>query len=339
MTHRRFYWLEKLQVQLSTAAAMLAVYFLVWPLLRPADPEMPLTFLVGDHVAALGTFALLAVVLAVVVGLLTVTARPEGALMAVVLGLAAAALRSGDFSALLRLEQDRTSSLFVTMILETLLLAAIVLAAAVIVALVRRSVAKLWPRAAFHSPLEGVLPNADLARPQFLTIALTAGGGIEGYLVASKVSKTPPKADAKAVKAAAPAALLTRGAYCFGLALAVAGILLMLLLRSDSRGQVIFAIIVAFAAAMLIAHQLFPGPFVLAAFLLPLVAAVVFYVLGSTANVGSGPQDWTAVPVYCRALPVDWMTFGTGGAMLGYWVSSRIYDMRHLEAAQKDDNE
>jgi hypothetical protein len=41
------------------------------------------------------------------------------------------------------------------------------------------------------------------------------------------------------------------------------------------------------------------------------------------------------VQPYAYALPIDWMTVGEGGALLGYWVSQRIHEIRHFEKAQK----
>ena len=50
--------------------------------------------------------------------------------------------------------------------------------------------------------------------------------------------------------------------------------------------------------------------------LLPLALGVAFYLLGSMTQTGANPQDWTNVPKYARALPIDWMTFGIGGGMV-----------------------
>ena len=35
--------------------------------------------------------------------------------------------------------------------------------------------------------------------------------------------------------------------------------------------------------------------------------------------------------MYARVLPIDWLTFGIGGGLLGHWLSSRMHEAKHIE--------
>ena len=41
------------------------------------------------------------------------------------------------------------------------------------------------------------------------------------------------------------------------------------------------------------------------------------------------------VPLYARALPLDWLTAGSAGALLGYWLSARVHELKLLEKLQE----
>ena len=141
------------------------------------------------------------------------------------------------------------------------------------------------------------------------------------------VGKGGPKTDdPKSDRAAVVSAALFSA-----VATVIAAGLLLALMRSSDRGQIVFALVASFFLAVFVAHQKFPTPCGAGAWMLPALLAVCSYVLAATAGVGPGPQGWIEVSHYARALPVDWMTAGAGGAMLGYWVSLRVHEARYFE--------
>ncbi len=117
--------------------------------------------------------------------------------------------------------------------------------------------------------------------------------------------------------------------YNLGFGVLIAIVLLLLFIRSADRGQILFGLLGSFFIGYLVAHQLIPANHVLLAPVGAAAVAVVLYVLGAGSIVGSNPQSWMSAPFYARALPIDWMTFGAGGGVLGYWVSERIHEARH----------
>ena len=125
------------------------------------------------------------------------------------------------------------------------------------------------------------------------------------------------------------------GFLVLGTAIAVVTILLSM--RSSDRGQVLFSLLASFVLAVILSHQVFPGAYSIAAWLMPPVTAVMFYSLAAN-EITAGPQAWMAVPAYSRALPVDWLTAGCGGAVLGYWICRRLHETHHIERRQEQEN-
>jgi hypothetical protein len=130
-------------------------------------------------------------------------------------------------------------------------------------------------------------------------------------------------------------ASLSRGAACLAVGLGVALVMLWLLLRSPERGQILFALLVSFVLAALIAHQLLPSRHSMLMWTLPFVVAMFLYAMGAALDLGESPRAWAIVPLRARALPIDWMTAGCGGAFLGYWLSARIHEMRFIEKRER----
>lgn len=312
MDPRKTHLLEKIQVQLTVMAALGAVYFLCWPALRPSDPQLPLTFLLGDNLHQLTLFGLVLAALAVAIGLFTVTARPVGALMALSLAAGGVSLRSNSFRPLLQLYQDDLHALYFSLILETLLLAGIAFVGAALLLATRALVARIAPSWAWHPPVTEP-DQADAAAPQ-------------------------PTAPAKPAPASGPSLTETLIIPLL-LALLISVGLLMLLMRSDAHGQTLFAIIAAFLLAVLITRQAFPRCPAVLAFILPVLVSVAFYVLGSWTPIGQTPQAWVKVEFYARALPLDWMTLGIGGGLAGYWISDRLQEIRVQESMEKQEDE
>ena len=316
MSPRQFHWLEKFSVQITLVASLVAGYFLLYPMVRASDGRMAVAFLAvggpdGEAVFAGGldravVFAAGLIVLSIGCGLLTFSSRPSGTILAVVLGAGAVAMRSPEFRTLLWLRQDSFGSLFRLLIVETMLLAVSLGVAVLVMGWVRALASKAVPRLAWR-PLDA---GTASGRPQ-KTASLAGGLGPWGRSVVS----------------AALALLLGLAAFA-------------VLLQSARRGQVLFALLVSFAVAAWLAQRLLPAPRVEAYLLAPLVAAVVLYALASVASYGPRVEAWAAVPLYARVLPLDWLTAGCGGAMLGCWVGQRMQEaklMDRLEEQQKGD--
>jgi hypothetical protein len=240
--------------------------------------------------------------ISVACAVLTVSARPCGALLAAMVGVGGVSLRSADFRTLLWLRQDSLAGLFRLLVAETVLLAIVLLVAVLIIGCVRSLVGWLVPRAVWRPPTSAGpssgLDNDPRAGP-------TAGLGPWGQ---SLVSAT--------------------------LALLIGLAVVAILLQSPQRGQVLFAVLAAFTLAGFVTDRVLPAPRKEAYLLAPLAAGVVLYALASVGSYGTLPQEWANVPVYAQVLPVDWLTAGCGGVMLGCWTGQRTADDKLLEQSR-----
>jgi hypothetical protein len=340
MNHRRAHWLEKLSVQAVTVAALAAMYFGLWPHVQPSDPQMPVSFFAAGGGNSLSVFIGIAAVTAALVGALTISARPVGAVMSALLGVGGLALRSQSFRGLLWSWQGDPShphelqSMYGRLIAEVVVLTAVAVMVAMIVLLARQLVRLALPGSGWRDPLADAIAPAPRGTPLpkgFLDAAMKAMG-------LDAVDYTIPceKDSLLRIRPSTPE-LLKRLASCLAMAGVIACALLLALMRSDDRGQTIFAVLASFTVAVLIAHYTTPSPYPLVAWVLPLVLGVAFYVMGSMTPTEASPQDWTNVPRCAHALPIDWMTFGIGGGLLGYWFSARLHEAKHIEYREARD--
>ena len=325
MSHRRIHLLEKLQVQLAAIASLCVVYFALAPALDATDPALPITFIGEDGFVRLALLVGVIWLVAAGCALVTVSARPEGAMLAALLGAAGISLHSPAIRPLLWARQD-LSGVFARMRLEVALFILVVAGVAIVVALVRRAVAWRKPGWLWKSPLTAA-DEADSAKdnpaePVSLLTTLREGLGFGP----TDPTGGKPKGQQHAVQ----------GAYFFALGLMVALVCLMLLMKSADRGQILFALLASFFLAVLIAHQVFATHCTLLAWILPLVAGVLLYSLAAFTIVATGAKAWMHVPEYARALPIDYLTAGCGGAVLGHWVSQRVHEMRYVEKRLQD---
>ncbi|MGA2265034.1 MAG: hypothetical protein ABSH10_01210 [Phycisphaerae bacterium] len=299
MSHHHFHWLEKVIVQIAAVVSLAGGYFLLYPAVRPADGQTALSLLVAGGVGHAMVFAAGVVVLAIFCGVLTLPARPSSAILAAAIGAGGVSLRSADFRTLLWLQQDGFAGLFRLLIAETMFLAVVLLVAVLIVVGIRFLAGRMAPWLVWR-PM-------PLAAPPDDKTGLVGGLGPWGRSLVS-------------------AAL----ALLIGLAA------VMILLQSSRRGQVVVATLAAFALAAWIADRVLPAPRKGMYLLAPLTAAIIFYALASVGAYGSRPEDWINVPLYARVLPVDWLTAGCGGAMLGCWTGQRMAEVRILEQPPED---
>jgi len=332
MDRQRRHWLEKFQVQLAAAAGLAAVYLLLAPLLSGRDSDDPIAFLATGGYGRLAGFAVVVWALAAAAGVITITGRPEGALAATLIGAGGMSLRSGQMRRLLWDYMDSAATLERQMIVEVLILTGVLIVAALIVGLVRSAVRRARPGWLWACPL------AELSRAERRKLRLLPAVGPEassGVLAAGPlrpVLMLPRLAGASAgSKRRAGREMLARLASFAGLAALIAVLLLVALMQSAQRGQIIFALMASFFVAVLVGYQLFPTPLASLSWLLPMIVAVGCYALAAAAGMGKPPQGWIQLGTYARALPIDWLSAGAGGAMLGYWVSARAIERKYFE--------
>jgi hypothetical protein len=316
------------------------MYFCLWHQVQPADPQLPVSFFAAGGAGQLSVFIGISILTAVAVGALTISARPVGAIMAAILGVGGLGIKSQSFRGLLWSRQgdaanpQELQSMFGRLVAEVAVLTVLAVAIALIVLLSRRLAGRAAPGWMWRDPLEdsiAPLPRGTPPPKGFLNAAIKAMGlGAVDYTV-------PGQKDSLVRICPSTRELLARMVSCLVMAGLIAGSLLLVLMQSDERGQTIFAVLASFTVAVLIAHHITPSPYPLVAWAPPLVLGIVFYVLGSMTQTGRSPQDWINVPKYARTLPIDWMTFGIGGGLLGYWFSSRLHEAKHIEDLEAQD--
>ena len=342
MNHRRVHWLEKISVQVATVAALAVMYFCLWRQVQPPDPQLPTSFFAAGEGIHLPVFIGIAALTATGVGVLTIVARPGGAIMAALLGVGGLALRSQSFRGLLWIRQggpmhpQELQSMYGQLMAELAVSTALAVMVAMIVLLTRWLVGFVVPGLVWRDPLAEAIapPPKGTPAPNGLLNAIMRAIG------SSAVDYTVPgEKDTLLRIRPSSRELLARLASCLVMAGLIACAMLWVLMKSDERGQTIFAVLVSFTVAVLIAHYTTPAPYPLVAWVLPLVLGIAFYVLGSMTQTGSFPQDWTLVPGYARALPIDWMTFGIGGGLMGYWFSARLHEAKHIEEQEARDEQ
>jgi hypothetical protein len=105
-----------------------------------------------------------------------------------------------------------------------------------------------------------------------------------------------------------PLAMLLSGGVAF--------VLLFVLMQSQMKGQVIMACFVAFLASTVCAYMAFPTvPFWAIFITVPITGAVGYFL----ARNGIAPYPGQAPHFAMRALPIDYLTAGGAGAILGYY--------------------
>jgi hypothetical protein len=334
MTHRQIHFLEKLQFQVAAIAAAAVVYWFVWPLLILHDPELPICFLAGGDGVHLFTLIALACVLGIACGAVTVTARPQTAVMAVVLALGGLSLRSPRIRSLLWAHQDSMSATYLRMALELLVLLAVVVIAGAAAGIGRRLACALAGGLLWRDPLLELdeerreAYNRELAKrppgkiektgfPAQLALLLAPLGDMFAY--DGRTDKLPGRDTA------------VRGVLGFMVSLTASAIIVLLLLRSPERGQIIFALFAGCFLGVFIGQKVAPARTNITAWAVPVVLGAALYLLAALGAVGAGQGAWMDVPLYAQALPIDWMTAALGGAMLGHWEDLRMREARYIE--------
>ncbi len=311
MDHHRILRIEKIQVQIVAVAALLVGYFFLAPALWTWDAEGPITFVPLAGYSRLVVFAISVSLIAAVAGVLTVKVRPQGALLAVLVGAGGVSLHSPEIRSLLWMRHDSLPGLFAGFAVETFLLLLLLVGIELLVSLARGLVRKFRHDWLWRSPLDGITvadKNGLFDRDANFFLNLPALRG-----------------DRKARR------VLVQCGLCLIVTMVVAVAAMLCFARSADRGQILFALLISFLLAQLIAHWVFPVPYSIVAWSSPMLVGIGSFCVTAATLADGRPQAWADIPMIARALPIDWMTAGGGGALMGFWISSRVRELRHME--------
>ena len=329
MSHERWHVIEKIQVQVAALAALALVYVVAWHLVWPRDVSGTFTLIPTGAVGALAVTALLVWVLAAACAVLTVSARAEGAVLATLVGVAGLAMRSGPMRLLVNVFADAPGRLMLALAVEIVCLAVILLVALAIIGAVRAVLLPLCPT--------WLRPGARDAQDAEEDAATIAEQRTAGQPFLKRLERMALEIDPRVGPAGTTSVKdwTTSAVSAFGITLLVGWLGLIVTLgnaHGAERGQILFALAASFLLAALLADQLMPARFSLPCLAAPLVLAIGIYVSAAVGLEPFGPLTWATVPRLAIALPIDWLCAGCGGAVGGYWVSSRIREARHATA-------
>ena len=339
MEHKHHHWLEKLQVQFAGGTALALTFFIVGPMRGWWDPQWPTTFISTGSFGGLLQFMLLVWLLAAACAALTISARPEGALFATLVGAMGISMHSARIRALFWSHEASLTSVFVQLILELVVLFVIAVGAVHIIYRVRALMTRLLPNWMWKGRITAETVVADpadalAARKKLKEFAdgFSLVGGLLGRILGPEgMPIVSPGQEAKSRKA-----IMVCTISCLAATVLYSSIMLMLLMRSTHRGQIVFALFASFLLATLIAHQQFATRFSVVSWGSALLTGVIFYMLAIASSGEVGANIWIKVQPFARALPIDWMTAGGAGGVLGYWISERIHELRHIETHAED---
>lgn len=263
MNHRWLHAIEKKQVQLAAGGGLVIVYFFLWSSLGSGDPAGPVSLSARGGFAAFGLFAVILVALAGICGVLTIGSRPAGALLATLIGAGGVSLRSPSIRSLLWSHQDKLGLLFAKLIAEVLVLALLAFCAGVIISLIHWGASRLKPKGR---------PMSEANQPD-------SGGVLSPPLWATIAAAARP-ASARKSKHLLVSQVLLRALCCLTLGMPIAIAMILLVMKSSERGQIIFALLVSFFVAAFVAYQTFPVRSSLPAMAMVVLSAVALYGLG-----------------------------------------------------------
>jgi len=341
MNHQRWHFIEKMQVELAAVIGLVAMYFFVWPVVAPWDVDGVVLFLPIGAAGRLWVFAGVVWSLAAVAAVLTVSARPEGALLAALLAAGGASAHSQPMRRLFmrhEASKEALTDLFHSLTGEVVCMALIVLGAMVVVHVVRGMlylVVPGWLR--FGGPAEAGGEVEEGNRTPLGPLELLVGFGgaaILRRLVGKATGEAAGKATGEAADRKGPVdakGTLVAAAAAFALTLLFGLVLLEVTLYSTDRGQILFALGVSFFVAATAASYFFPAGFSAPCWLAPIVLAAGLYLRAGSAP-AEGMLAWIQFQPspHVHALPVDWLSAGCGGAVGGYWLSCRLHATRRI---------
>jgi hypothetical protein len=113
----------------------------------------------------------------------------------------------------------------------------------------------------------------------------------------------------------------------------------LLIMQSGRRGQILFALLAGCFLGTWLGQMAVPTRSSIVSLAVPVALGVGFNVLAALSTVASGPGAWVNVDSYAQVLPVDWLSAGVGGSMLGHWVSLRMREAKFLESQEQEEAE
>jgi hypothetical protein len=323
MDHKRFLIREKIQIWLSVLVLLALSYWGVWRFFMPADPQSPMLLLDG-RLIVLGVLLGAAAVIAT---LGTLGTRPTSTVMVSVLGLAGLAMRSPDAAMLDWQWGDRVSRLYLLLLVEVLLLGVAVLGTMALVGLLRYGLGRVIGRARWVDPLEAIdeedrqmLIQADVPVSK---LSWLSDHSAELYVLHAGQQALARLVGVETVKGEVllPKDLKWQNLLgCLGGGTFLGVVLVALFAQSDDRGQVLFSCLGGMMLANLAASHYFSVQSSLIPLGVTMVTAAVFYLVAAVTGQADRPCF--------HILPIDWMTFGVGGALLGYWTAARMRETR-----------
>ena len=311
--------IEKICVYCTCALGLAGSYLVFWPATRNHDPLAAICFVPACGMVQAAWYAGILLLLSAISAVITAPFRFSSTLAAALVAIGGISLRSPALEGFLWAWPDRPQKAFALLLLDVVLVGFMAAGAWGVIWLVRRSAG----RAFANLGIRGQMDKAEI----------TDGGGdsLAKSLADSLLNRSVDRGGGGETKD--QAALKLARSICFVLvAFPLTIICILLLLGSADRGQVIFALFAGSLAGSYLAHELFPGGIARLAWIGPLIVGGLFYTLAWTGNFDGTNVAWSNVPLYARALPIDWVSFGSGGAMAGVWFSERSFDLRKIES-------
>jgi len=334
MTRQQLYWIEKLEIQITSVLALAVVYLLGRGLIHGLDRSGPVSLLANGSYGALAVFAGIFWIVSALCAALTVTARPAGAMTTVLVGVGGIALGSGQMRSLLWNYSYDPSRLFHKLMVELLVLAVMLVVADIIVGLVRQAIQRAKPAWAWQGFLAVAEPRRGV-RQAIGLVGEPAGSWLDETCIVGPLAGRPLRqAAGKSADQPGRTGQFAVTGQAMIIAAVVAAGLILCLMRSADRGQIIFALFASFFVAALAGQYVCPSRYGRLVVLLPIVIGLGAYALAGAASI-SGLSGWMETGFYARALPVDWLTAGGSGAALGYWLSTRLREAKLFDSMAK----
>jgi len=345
MTPRTFHSVEKIQIRLAAILAAVAAYYVIWGLVRPADPGGPMVFLPTGSYAAVALLCGAMCVLAAACGVVTISARPHGAILAMAFGAGGLSLHSEPIRSLLWERQGELRPLYWQMAGEVVLLTAVLVVAVLALVVGRALAAAILPKLVWQDPLAELSDEEREAYNRAVEAGRKEAGDRSAAARLAHVVLMPlsglfvlffPGTDMPKL---AQRETATKRALCFLVTFVIGVAAVMLLMKSSQRGQLLFAVLAGCFLGTWLGQMAVPIRSSIVSLALPIVMAVGFYVLAALSNVQATDPDaaWMGVSLYARVLPIDWVSAGLGGSMLGHWVSLRMREMKFLEQQEQEE--
>jgi hypothetical protein len=306
--HVRF--VDKLRIVAGCAVAVWLMRTVGWYVISPADSEMGLTFLLNDQplISAWIGILLLSLVSSVLGTVISGRRLPEAGMLVGCVGLAALVARGGTMQDVLAYhagtDEASRQKLMLLMMVDTGLWAAILVANWLAVTAAFRW---LW-KAPFHFQLTG---GQSSAKPSDGKAPDTAEHARAGWLASGATAIAALFLMYTAFGRQAEAPVLRGqifGALFLGFWVIVMAVRYFVAIH-DSRWYA--------AAPLLVA---------LAAFALGYFNADMSWALPPFRELASTPPHMLA-----RALPVEYLTVGLAGAIMGFWSGEKIEEVADLE--------